>query len=338
MPHVDIKTESAGLRFNPKISLEEYFVDLLGGLVPGVLFLAGSFFIFFPPFHALFCALSVGENRVSFIGIIKVILISVQNTPSAIWLILFLGGGLFAYTVGHLFYRHDPKIPDRKSFERLHKRYRRYAKRQKIEYSKNEIEADLACASADECEFPYPSYHKYLKKRGLKHLIPFVVWQDQPSYRSKTYINLLKIRLRYFFPDKCGTLIRNEAHVRLASSTWYVARLLTWFAMFGLILAIVSLFLSMQTDVHFKLLAYAFSWHMFAVLSPLMIMMLCFFIMRSILEFLHYQRLREVFYVLETAYTAFDSQKKLLNFPFDEIWHYEGKNFMAFFVGHRKRR
>lgn len=323
MPHVDIKTESAGVRFRPKVSFEEYFVDLLGGLVPGALFLAGSFFIFTPPIHAIYCALSVEGYSISSLEVVKEILNSIQGTPSAIWLILFLGGGLFAYTIGHLFYRHDPKIPDRKSFKRLYKKNCKDAQSKGNEYSNNKVEEDLACASSDECEFPYPAYHKYLEKRGLEHLIPFVVWKDQPTYRSKTYINLLKIRMRYFFPDKCGTLIRNEAHVRLASSTWYVARWLGVFGGVGSILAILSLFLSTQPSGYFKSVPDAIPWHMFAFFSPFMIMLLCFFIMRSITDFLHYQRLREVFYVLETAFTAFDSEKQLLNIPFVEIGQYQ---------------
>jgi len=41
------------------------------------------------------------------------------------------------------------------------------------------------------------------------------------------------------------------------------------------------------------------------------------FIISRVEDFLHYQRLREIFYVLETAFTAFRDSPHLLNPPFD---------------------
>jgi hypothetical protein len=134
---------------------------------------------------------------------------------------MMLGGGvLLAYIAGHLFYRHDPKRANKSSFRRL------------IQYPEfNTLEKcrlSLACATESDCEFPYPYMYDYLKQRGLNHLLPFILWdgENRRNYRTKNYINILKIRLRYHFPNKCGAIIRNEAHVRLASSTWYVSTIL----------------------------------------------------------------------------------------------------------------
>lgn len=53
--------------------------------------------------------------------------------------------------------------------------------------------------------------------------------------------------------------------------------------------------------------------------APIFVFVLSWFAWRTIRGFLHYQRLREVFFVLETAYTAFRGKYDLLKPPFDEL-------------------
>lgn len=222
---LDVNEQIAKKVINPRISLQEYLVDFLGGLVPGMLFIIATILGLIPPVYALSVCLSGSSHETLFDYLIR-IFESTKDTPSAIWIVLFLGAVLFAYIVGHIFYRHDPKMPDRKSFRRLAMYYKNIPEKMK---------SNLGCTSEEDCEFPYPFYDKYLIQRGLKYLLPLVVWKGRKRrYRSKVYINLLKINLRYYSPDKCGIIIRNEAHVRLASSTWHVARLLFWFGIFGL--------------------------------------------------------------------------------------------------------
>ena len=44
------------------------------------------------------------------------------------------------------------------------------------------------------------------------------------DHRTKMFLNILKIRLQLAAADKCGEIVRNEAHVRMMSSVWYAAR------------------------------------------------------------------------------------------------------------------
>jgi hypothetical protein len=81
-------------------------------------------------------------------------------------------------------------------------------------------------------QFPYSHLYEYLTERGLKHIADYVPWRgnEEGSHglRTKMFINLLKIRLHYMVPLKCGEIVRNEAHIRMMSSVWYAASALRW--------------------------------------------------------------------------------------------------------------
>jgi len=209
-----------------------------------------------------------------------------------------------------MLYRQDPKVPNKKSFEKL-----------SAKLNADDLETELACSKSEYCEFPFPNLDDYLKQRGLEHLRDFVLWKDEgkSKYRSKTYINLLKIRLRFHFPEKCSVIVRNEAHVRLASSSWYVSRLLRVCSIVGIIIFLVALHISLMQE-QFPNLRYAFSYNLTAFLTPVIVLSIGEYIRSRIVKVLHYQRLREVFYVLETAYTAFRDKPELLKFPFNELY------------------
>ena len=46
------------------------------------------------------------------------------------------------------------------------------------------LRGELACATAEDCQFPYPNYGEYLRKRGLDHLLPWAQWTGSPDHRS----------------------------------------------------------------------------------------------------------------------------------------------------------
>ncbi len=307
------KTElSAEEHYRRRLSVEEFLVDFLGGLVPGVLFMVSAVFAVVPAIHAVTQSLS--NERKSILFDVTTLLESIQGTPNTVWLMVFTGGLLFAYVIGHLFYRHDPKKADRSSFKRL-------AGRSENNTDKNKC-YNLGCANEDDCEFPYPDYDKYLEQRELTHLLPFVLWKSNKRARSKTYVNLLKVRLRHYFPDKCGQIVRNEAHVRLASSTWYVSIILMWIGAGALTLSIASLLWS-QPEAPEEWPAHL-AWHMPALVAPVVVVAVSAFAWWTIRGFLHYQRLREVFFVLETAHTAFRGNYDVLFPPFDSLGDEQG--------------
>ena len=291
MEEIDINSDYASVKFIPKQSWQEYLIDLLGGLVPGILFLVGNSFILFPSLYALNISLREKDKGETILVYTENILRSTQNTPSAVWIVTFLVIFFLAYTVGLLFFRRDPNEPDRKSFRQLMKRhvlnnpnctgFERLMIRLNLKHGLNdetaekeekvELRGEYASDDPKKCQFPYSYYDEYLEKRGFEYLIPLVVWNDnlagnekknisknmnenekkkenknesKKDIRSKCWINLYKTRLMYYHADKCGTIIRNEAHVRMASSTWYVSKFLTWFGLLGFILSIGAVFLA----------------------------------------------------------------------------------------------
>jgi hypothetical protein len=309
MPEVDLKTDSINLKFDSKNAINEYLIDLLGGLVPGALFMAGVVFALMPSLYISFASISEIKKCLSVNDILMISIELLKNASGSLWLIIFFVVTLFAYTVGHLFYRHDPKAPDKKSFVKI-------ARKLQIINNEVELKRALACVSEEKCEYPYQYYAEYLHKRGLGYLTPLILWRDTSDYRSKAYINILKIRLKYFFPDKCAAIIRNEAHIRLASSTWYVSRVLTWLGLIGVVISLCSLITLKNGMFQGDSWGRVVGWSSIALLSPIMVVMISVFITSSILDFFHYQRLREVFYVLETAYTAFGGSIKNISIPF----------------------
>jgi len=162
---------------------------------------------------------------------------------------------------------------------------------------------ELACSNLEECLFPYPGYGEYLKKRKLDHLLEFATWVHEGRERSKNYINILKIQLRYEQPERCGSVLRNEAHVRLASSTWYVSQTLLWLSVTLVLLLVVRSwgYRAAAADASVPDITGRF---LVAALPASIVGVAAFYARMVIEKFLHYQRLREVFFVLQTAAVA----------------------------------
>lgn len=183
------------------------------------------------------------------------------------------------------------------------------------------LKQEYGCTSKEDCQFPYPYYKEYLEKRGLSHLKELAIWSNEGDFqRSKTFINTLKIRLKYYFPDKYGTITRNEAHIRLASSAWYVSGIAIYLGVLGGIVSFLAVFLKCDSKFDGEFLKLA-SHNLAAILIPLVIALSSGYLKHNISKFIHYQRLREVFYVLETSFTAFRTKgfNDIINPPFNKI-------------------
>jgi multisubunit Na+/H+ antiporter MnhG subunit len=151
-------------------------------------------------------------------------------------------------------------------------------------------------------EFPYRFLKTYLTERGLDHLSKIVPWTSSTAAtRSKTFINLLKIRIQFFYPDKMGDILKNEGHVRLMSSIWHLFRYLKVLV----ISCIIMISLVIFNELYQKNNAANVSNIQLLNLIYLGFLLLFSTLGKMIIEtFFHYQRVREVFYVLETAYTT----------------------------------
>ena len=111
------------------------------------------------------------------------------------------------------------------------------------------------------------------------------------------FINILKLRLQFLVPDKCGDLVRNEAHVRMMSSVWYSAQALRRITEIAWVLMILGVIAATQSHLRR-------SEFFGLVLASCGLYYAAFKAQREIENFFHYQRVREVVYVLETAYFA----------------------------------
>lgn len=271
-------------------------VEFLGILVPGVIFN----FAFIPA--AIFPLANllevIGKNSVQSPLLGKELLIHLISPSFGTLFIL----SVFSYVIGHLFFRQDPKIPDEHSFDRVKETIKEEGP---VRLGENEKKFNMKNNRPNKynLEFPYRYLKEYLHDRGMYHLADMIPWSgnDPESYRLRTkhFINVLKVRLEFLFPYQYLRIQRNEAHVRLMSSMWYAGKTLLWVAFIGSVLGLASVGCAMYTSKSVWPLPYISS-----VIYPLMVLILSFLLKRYIESFLHYQRIREIVFLLETAYFA----------------------------------
>lgn len=372
----DNAEDSKGLFSFPK-SFQEFQIDILGGLVPGVLFLIGACAAVFPLIYKMNLHFAADPYLIKPV-FLRRLLIAMKGTPSTVWFFTYLGLGIFTYVIGHLFYRRDPKDVDKSSFKYL-------ARRDKLQFARTHAEdkekrkainhptififlhkilkiapvivdflphflCNLAIGNKffnkydeeirtnlrenygakddSECEFPYPDMKAYLDKRKLKHLSEFIIWDnnqepdsDDNKPRSKVYLNILKTRMSLFFPNHVKQLVRNEAHVRLASSTWHVCVSQRWFSMLVivsfLIFSVLQFFLANPGN---ELWINIIKEYYPLLIWPSIALLAAEYCRAKIDMFFHYQRMREVVCVLENAYALFSiNDFDKLSEPFDEV-------------------
>jgi hypothetical protein len=227
--------------FKVNFRLRDFLLDVLACLVPGLIFiiaisiLVGLLFVVlsFPLWSDLTWANpSVGQMFKDVIS----------SFSTQFWFANFL---IFAsYFCGHALYRKTPKRPDYASFLRIRdKIFREAIDESKKDNSNNDQQKEDGSSDdeeqkkwgtwvveknkgvvADEVQFPYSNLKHYLKQRGFKELSELIDWgPNKINERSKSFINKWKIRLAFFYPEQTLNLVRNEAHIRLASSVWYAA-------------------------------------------------------------------------------------------------------------------
>ena len=290
--------------------LQRYLVDFIELLLPGIVFIVGAVLALAPPSYFLGCTLLGESPSIN----IETFLTLANKTPSTIWITFLIVILLLSYVFGQLFFRQPIGKPDKESFKRLVKKFN---KDKNKEFTKKELNKKLACSNEDDCNFPYPKFKKYLKAKNQEHLI---LWSNSRYFKTE-YINSLKMGLEFYFPEKRETIIQNERHVRLASSLWHVARFLIKYCVLSAVIffiigiAILIILPMIQDQFFFKcffsyaclklLLFYALNY----LSAPIVILLVGQYIKSNIEKSLHYQRLREIFFVLETSYIASKENK-----------------------------
>lgn len=274
------KTDS---EFEPQNAIRGFIVEFLGSLVPGVAFLLAAIPAFVIPVATVaftFLARPSGPMPVL-----------TGPLPTSVGTVLFLvipallAFLVFAYIVGHLFYRQDPKIADRASFLRI-------PRHEGLDGMVRTVEG-----GGTPVEFPYHFLKLYLLDRGLTYLADLVPWDPSNfKHRCKHFANALKIRIHMESPQAVALLARNEAHVRLSSSTWYVCRTLMCASAVGLLVFVVATVVSGLAP---NLPALKFS---SVAVFPFTIFVVSWVTKWAIERVLHYQREREILFILETAH------------------------------------
>jgi hypothetical protein len=320
-----------------RLKVREFFVDLLGSLVPGFIFIFLAGLALGWPL-AVSCATMVHcspEDSAKSISYEQVVeqervtkaresydgLVGRFRFEVAVFVITL------SYVVGHICFRRTPKIPDLISVWRTKGELvgdkpavqldeaAIYKKRNIVMRIWEGVELffgkvprvvkKLAEAGKIDAQFPYLRIYEYLEHRGLQHLADIIKWKgDDPSShprRSKAFINLLKIRLEFAFPEKCGNITRNEAHIRLMSSMWYASCYLQRLGILSFVLTLVMIIVGKRIYGS-SIPVCAIYWSPLA--SSALIIVGMWFIRVMIEKFFHYQRVREIIYVLETAHFA----------------------------------
>lgn len=205
-----------------------------------------------------------------------------------------------------------------------------------IEYIMNE----LACNSATDCQFPYTSFNKYLEKRGKKELIYYAERWGKEEQRSKIHLNDLKLEIQMQDPNIYSVLQKNEAHIRMSSSSWNASCSLCWYISAVFIILLVGMFFRGDfsefmcgiicgiIDGNLCEIIYGIekskgiiSKDLLILLPSIVSLLFVANTKNEIIKSLHYQRLREIFYVLTIYHRLFGNKDKMLH----------DKNFWSFF-------
>ena len=300
----------------------DLYVDLLGSLVPGLLtvILGGATvaLALSSVYTALFQqTLGTGELLVK----AKDVIASVHWEIATVIVVS-------AYVIGAVFFRQDPKKPDAASALNVWMNATPVDRRGLAVQASKEppprwfvdtvsgrptlrrrLGATLRPKKYErmlglDAQFPYLHMRCYLSSRGLKHLAHLVPWcpdkKDTHEFRSKMFINILKVRLLALFPWMSRDIIRNEAHVRLATSVWYAVTTLFWLSVLVLLTLLAAGAHLVGLPLSSTLVPTLFLPAAFATL----LLVFCAMMRLHLRKCIHYMRVREVIYVLETAHLA----------------------------------
>jgi hypothetical protein len=283
----------------PKGTLRDFIlpiVEFLGILVPGVVFI----FAFIPAvIYPTGLFLSLFSDQPSALLKICKAFVDLFRSPGFGNLTLLF---IFAYVVGHLFFRQDPKIPDQHSFKKVIKTIGEEGPVRLCEKEKK-YNQKLNKPNDYNLEFPYRYLYEYLQDRGMYHLASLVPWRgnNPKTYRLRTkhFINTIKVRLEFLFPYQYFRILRNEAHIRLMSSMWYATRSLLFLSAFGSLLGFLTIAI-----INIKINSPNIAFSVYDFILPILIFLCSFAVKNNIESFLHYQRIREIVFILEAAYFA----------------------------------
>lgn len=165
-----------------------------------------------------------------------------------------------------------------------------------------QIQNDTGCSHWDfQSDYPYNDYYKYLMKRNELELIRYVDW-SQAGARTKNKVNRMKIDVQLDYPDAYAIINKNESHIRMASSSWYVARFVKIMAIIcAAVLFVFAIMGHIDNDTKEVIGSFVYIPEkiiVLAILPPSLLAFLLYFLQHQIIKFIHYQRLREIYFTL----------------------------------------
>jgi hypothetical protein len=185
-------------------------------------------------------------------------------------------------------------------------------------YSILRVQNENGCATEERCEFPYISFFKYLLRRGETELLQYVNWSTINT-RTKNKLNKLKIEIQLYAPQAHPILNKFESHIRMASSSWYVAKVtMIWIMPFMILITFIPILIKLIIYIYGNLLGkceikngvpsvvndvlYTYGYKdasdvpnlLIAFYFPLGVFLFLWMIKLRIQRFIHYQRLREI--------------------------------------------
>lgn len=278
------KPVNVSIRRYPR--LYDYFVDFLGVLIPGI------------TFYSIFITIILGLVHVLASFNIKVELQIIQYIDNfrIEFAIISL---ILSYILGFLFFRRGPTSVDIKSVKTNWK---------KIKGDNPPIDDSSKEKLDEKVEWPYEFLKRYLQFR-LPHLANLVPWESshvskeklkEGFNRTKTFMNVLKDNIRFYLPDKYYTIARNEAHIRLSSSVWFAMKYLMAISLLSTIATALIWLVLEKKDISGEKIYFYRMYMSFTI----MVFISSIIIKRQIQKFLFYQRIREIVFILNTAYQA----------------------------------
>lgn len=241
----------------------------------------------------------------------------------------------FSYAVGAIIYRRAPKVPDAIAS------YRQW--RETAEPERKSLAVDFARLTNDKqprvgvagwpfwkgeairakfgsaMDYPYPHLRQFLATRGHIDLLKYVPWcgdygmPGKIEKRSKTQINIIKQRIISMGNNSLSRdLIRNESHIRLLNSLWYIFRFLQAVSLLFILIQIfliLSYMLCIVVDTSgISITISLVEVRKYCSPVPLIVYVIAFsavwFMKRSIVKCFHYVRTRELVMVLNAAETV----------------------------------
>ena len=207
------------------VRARDFFVDFLACLIPGFITLSMLTILFVGIIVLFFNNINLPSDNS--IDLPKSILLGIhEKLGLTFWVHIALVACSYAF--GFMLFRQDPKNPDYASYIKNRKKVN--------DYTAWVIPRDKGLSPKD-VQFPYSDLAKYLKSRGFQEsMVKNIHWtSEKPNEesagagknRSKSFINQLKTRISFFFPDSTFQIIKNEAHIRFSSSLWYGMKFLT---------------------------------------------------------------------------------------------------------------